>query len=179
MGMRPALALAADVLPTSIRRFGDVSPGLRQRQAHVSTLNSEACRSGLWIAAYCSHQPIGESEADAARQFPPPDMSLGLPSRRATRSIFLRIPIRFGKWKLAQEGSPLARKRSSMNILAASRCFTAGRCLQPAWRQSRGERSDRYPSKTMFRFPLTTLKLSRRIAGWTSGGTLLKLQRPL
>jgi hypothetical protein len=114
MGMGPALALAAGCSSDidSIRRFGRVSPGLRQRQAHVSTLNSEAYRPGLWISAYCSHQQIGESEADAARQFPPPDMSLGLPSKRATRSIFPRIPIRFGKSKLAQEGSPLARKRS-------------------------------------------------------------------
>ena len=177
MGIRPALALAAGCssdIDSQIRRritWSSSTPGTR-------VLNPEAC-SGLWISAYCSHQHIGESEADAARQFPPPAMSHGLPSKRATRSIFPRIPIRFGKWKLAQEGSPLARKRSAMNILAAGRCFFRRRCLPPAWRPSLGERSDRYLSKTMFRFPLTTLKLSRRIAGWTSGGTLLKLQRPL
>ena len=93
---------------------------------HTCPQNTEACRPGLRISVPCSHHHIGESEADAARQFPPPDMSLymslGFPSKRTTRSIFLRIPIRFGKWKLAQEGSPLARKRSPMNILAASPC---------------------------------------------------------
>jgi hypothetical protein len=139
----------------------------------------ESCRPGLRISVPCSHHHISESEADAARQFPPPDMSLymslGFPSQRTTRSIFLRIPIRFGKWKLAQEGSPLARKRSSMNILAASPCSPRALPLPNLAPVPWGP----YPSKTMLRFPLTTLKLSRRITAWTSGGTLLKLQRPL
>ena len=126
MGMRPALALAAGCssdIDSQIRRritWSSSTPGTRVHTQPRST------PPGLWISAYCSHQHIGESEADAARQFPPPAMSLGLPLKQATRSIFLRIPIRFGKWKLAQEGSPLARKRSAMNILAASRCFSAG-----------------------------------------------------
>jgi hypothetical protein len=34
-------------------------------------------------------------------------------------------------------------------------------------------------AKALFRFPLTTPRLNRRIVKWISGGTLLKLQRPL
>jgi hypothetical protein len=97
---------------------------------HTCPQSTEACRPGLRISVPCRDHHVSESEADAARQFPPPDMSLymslGFPSKRTTRSIFLRIPIRFGKRKLAQEGSPLARKRSSMNILAVSPCSPAG-----------------------------------------------------
>src|SRR6267143_673259 len=73
-------------------------------------------------------------------------------------------------------GKPACSKAKLNEYFSCQPVFSAGRCLRPTWRQSLG---DRYPSKTMFRFPLTTLKLSRRIARWTSGGPLLKLQRPL
>jgi hypothetical protein len=45
--------------------------------------------------------------------------------------FFLRIPIRSGNQKLAQEGSMFARKRNSTNILAAGRWFRS-RYLQPS-----------------------------------------------
>src|ERR1017187_8420109 len=97
----------------------------------------------------------------------------GFPQNGPFSAFFVGIPTRFGNGKLAQEGTAFARKRNAANFLAAPALYSRAARLHVAQRQPYCPTpSARQRSTTGF--PLTALKLSRRIIKGMSGGLRLK-----